>query len=239
MIKDIARRTVQRLLGFERYLRWLAVFHVCRIRWLGGEKAFRFFVGMIREEGVVLDIGANIGINTVILAKRLPGRGIHAFEPVPVNHKILQQTTAWFGCTHVRTYPVALGDREGQVELLMPVYKGSRMQGWSRIWKEGETSAGEKFTVPMHMLDSIEALQYLPVAAIKIDVENHEYFVLKGAMQLLLRNRPLVFCELWNDERRSRCIALMQEAGYRVMIYRNGRLEPHRGEDALNYFFLP
>jgi FkbM family methyltransferase len=235
MLKNALRKSAQQLLGFNRYLFLFSLFNIYRIRIFKAEKAFRFFMRMIPPETNVLDIGANIGINTVILAKTFPKATVHAFEPIKENYETLEKVIRFFNLDNVRVYKTALGDHGGNASMVMPQHKGSKMQGWSRM-KEVGNMEGENYVVPLQQLD--EVISGLPIGAIKIDVENFEYFVLRGGMEGIKKNKPIIFCELWNDERRQMCFDFLCGMGYSVMIYSDGKLVPHNGEDALNYFFV-
>jgi FkbM family methyltransferase len=236
-LKNILRKSAQRLLGFNRYLFLFSLFNIYRIKIFKGEKAFRFFMGMLPAEGAILDIGANIGINTIILAQNFPLATIHAFEPIDENYQILKMIEKIYKVKNVHTYKTALGETNGEAEMVMPVHKGSKMQGWSRV---NETShlEGSRYIVPMQRLDDIDEIRNIPISAIKIDVENFEYFVLKGGVELIAKNKPLIFCELWNDERKDLCFELLRGLGYKVMLFRDDKLVPYGGEDVLDYFFV-
>jgi len=92
----------------------------------------------------------------------------------------------------------------------------------------------------MQQLDTIPVLQQIKkISAVKIDVENFEYYVLKGGETLLRKHKPVIFCELWKDERRELCLALIKKIGYKPKVFEKGRLVDFNGQEALNFFFLP
>jgi hypothetical protein len=56
-------------------------------------------------------------------------------------------------------------------------------------------------------------------------VENFEYFVFRGGENMLRKYRPLIYCELWENENRDRCFALLRdELGYRIQVLVNDKL---------------
>ena len=55
-----------------------------------------YFLNIIPDDGVVLDIGANIGIMTVHLSKKLKNSFIYSFEPIPLNLLTLKRIIKWF-----------------------------------------------------------------------------------------------------------------------------------------------
>ncbi len=240
MLKNLIRNLLQKLLGFDRYVFFFSLIHITRIRWGISESAFRYFVSMITEEGVILDIGANIGSMTVVFAKTHPNTTIYSFEPIPGNRKALERVIRFYRLTHVKVFAHALGDHNGMVEMVMPYAGGSKMQGLSHVVETGSPESGERYSIPVQQLDKMEVLRSVEkISAIKIDVENFEYFVLKGGRDLLQKHRPLVFCELWDNERRNLCFDLMEQLGYRVKVFQQGRLTDFIGNKALDFFFLP
>lgn len=241
MLKNKIRYWCQQLIGLDRYLFLFALLTIFRIRYLGHEKEFRYFMRLVPPTGTLLDIGANIGVMTAVLARKFPQCEVIAFEPVPLTADILRKMKVFFGLTNIQICQTALGQTGGEITMLTPLVKGAVMHGLSHVWQTPERTAPvNAFTVPITTLDQIPLLQATgKITAIKIDVENFEYYVLEGGRRLLQKHRPLVFAELWNDEKKAKCIKLMEELGYTVKTYQKGVLTDYRGEDALNYFFLP
>jgi hypothetical protein len=94
--------------------------------------------------------------------------------------------------------------------------------------------------VPQHRLDQLGNIVQ-GVKAIKIDVENFEYFVFKGAENTLRKYKPLIYCELWDNENRAQCFELLSgELGYKIMVLEEGKLvkfDPGVHENQ-NFFFV-
>ena len=97
------------------------------------------------------------------------------------------------------------------------------MQGLSHVIneKEFDTNQGDKFITPIHKLDSFEELQGddVNITGIKMDVENYEYFVLEGGKEIIERNTPVIYTELWESENRNKCFELLKDIGYKPFIY--------------------
>lgn len=215
MLKNKIRYWCQQLIGLDRYLFLFARLTIFRIRYLGYEKEFRYFMRLLPPTGVILDIGANIGVMTAVLALKFPQSEVIAVEPVPLNADILRKGKVFFGLTNVQILQTALGETEGEITMLTPWVDAAVMHGLSHVWQTPErTVPTDAFTVPITTLDQLQLLQMDgKISAIKIDVENFEYYVLKGGRQLLQKHRPLVFAELWNDAKKAPCITLMGELG--------------------------
>jgi len=239
-IKDITRAALQKIMGYHNYLFVFSVFNIKRIEKGHHEADFLYFVNMMPNRGAILDIGANIGIMTTVLARRLDRVFVYAFEPIPDNLRALKRVRDHYSLKNIKVIETALGETAGETRMVVPVLTGANMQGLSHIVEEGKEPEGYMLTVPVQRLDDVPEVKDLPeIVAIKIDVENFEYYVLKGAQQLLQKHRPLIYCELWNDEKRALCFDLLNSLGYKTAIYENGRLVDFAGQEVINFFFIP
>lgn len=66
----------------------------------------------------------------------------------------------------------------------------------------------------MRRLDGLGELRDRRVDAIKLDTDGYERFVLRGARELLVRDRPIVYAEIWAEENRAECFEVLKESGY-------------------------
>ncbi len=240
MLKNIVRAILQKTLGYNYYLFVFSVFTINRIQKGNHQPDFLYFVSMIPNRGTILDIGANIGIMTAVLAKRLDRAFIYAFEPIPDNLIALKRVRDHYALKNIKIIETALGETKGEAKMVVPVVGNTRMQGLSHIVAAGTDPKGDVFVVPVQPLDDVAELQGLPeIVAIKMDVENFEYYVLQGAKGIIKKHRPIIYCELWNDERRELCFNYFTEIGYKMLVYENGKLVAFAGQETLNFFFLP
>lgn len=254
-MERLIQSVLQRLLGFERYLVWFSRVKIRTLRWDRNERDVLHFIEQMPRDAVVLDIGANIGIMTVPIARRVDRGHVHAFEPIPENFAVLRRNVEHFGLFNVTLHHTALGEEEGELRMVMPEEQNVRMQGLSHVVsvqgaesvqggesvQGAEAGGGRLYTVPQLRLDDVEALHGVPVAGIKIDVENFEQFVFRGGSGLLEKWKPLVYTELGENENRARCFELFEELGYTVGVLERGAIvpfEPAR-HDAHNFFMCP
>jgi len=197
---------------------------------------------MIPNDGVILDIGANIGIMTITLAKKLNNATIYAFEPIPDNVKALKRILNYYKPANVKLFETALGQENGTLKMVLPIIDKIKMQGLSHVVKENDDSewnTGTFYSIPVKKLDDIDELKDLPkITAIKIDVENFEYYVLKGGRELLLRHKPIIYCELWANEMREICLNFLKELGYTVKVYDGQKLVPYTDQEDTNFFLV-
>lgn len=244
-MKNTIKALMQGILGFERYLFVFALYIIYTLKHNRREGDFVYFRDMKRQQGLILDIGANIGAMSVHLARKHPGSEIIAFEPVPVNIKTIRRVIRHFSLKNIRVEPIALGNQKGKVTMCMPVEQKARQQGLSHVKHDSIEGYRENIEIeaPMEKLDEYLASlnDERPVTAIKLDVENFEFFVLEGARQTIEKYRPQIYCELWDNQNRYHCFALMSSLGYSVQILREKKLcifdpEIHTTQ---NFFFIP
>lgn len=224
-MKKLVQSILQKLFGFERYL---VLFSWFKIKTLSRDKKegdFLFFMSMMPEDALVLDIGANIGIMTVHLAQKCKRGTVHAIEPIPENFSTLGKIVRRFKLSNVKLHQFALGAEKGELEMVMPKVQNVKMQGLSHVVHESitEFNEGEIYKVPQHRLDDLPEMVN-GVKGIKIDVENFEYFVFKGGENTLSTYGPVIYCELWDNENRALCFEFLEGLGYQTKVLQDGEL---------------
>lgn len=243
-MKSAIKYALHKLLGFRNYLFVFSLFKIYTLKWDRKENDFLFFLKMIPPGTVVLDIGANIGVMAALLARKVKNAQVVAFEPVPANIHALKRVIDFFHLENVRVMEFALGNEEGEVEMVVPVIDSVKMQGLSHVVHSSitENNEGEKVKAPIRMLDNVTGLNgTMKVSAVKIDVENFEYFVLEGGCSFIKRYKPIIYIELWENENRDKCFSLVKELGYKINIVLDQKLtkyDPaiHRTQ---NFIFTP
>lgn len=245
-VKNAIKALLQKILGYRRYLRVFAWFKVKTLHNDKRETDFFVFLSMLPAEGVVLDVGANLGFLTAHLSQKVNKGKVMAFEPMPDNLDALNYVIRKFDLKNVIVQPCALGDTDGEAEMVLPVEGAARQQGLSHVVHSElkDHNEGIRFKVSLKKLDSIPELfaDGVKVTGIKMDVENFEQFVFRGARELIRRHRPLVYVELWDNENRNICFSILEEAGYNVRINENGKLIPFdrdKHRDKINFLVVP
>jgi FkbM family methyltransferase len=143
---------------------------------------------LLREDSTVMDVGANVGALTLLMAK-IANRGqVIAVEPGPFLFERLQANIALNPrlSRNVITRQVGLGTEEGEL-----------------FWSEDPNNRGNAgllqnsgVRVSVVTLDSlVDSLQIHVMDFIKIDVEGMEYEVIMGGLRSIKRLRPLVYFE--------------------------------------------
>lgn len=240
-MKRLVQAGLQRVLGFQRYLFLFARFKVRTLAWDAMERDLLHFLSMLPEDGVVLDLGANVGVTTVLMARARPRCRVHAFEPIPDNHRVLERMVGHYRLTNTSLHDLALGAQSEEATMVMPRFGAVRMHGLSHVVHETIEGFGEgdRYPVSVRALDDLE-LGSEPVVGIKLDVENFEQYVLRGGARLLSEHRPLIYAELWANDNRKWCVQFLTDLGYEVKVL-DQDLVPfdatrYRGQ---NFFFVP
>jgi FkbM family methyltransferase len=142
--------------------------------------------------GTFVDVGAHVG--GYVLPVAAAGAAVHAFEPAPPTRAILERNLERNGLAdRVQVWPHAVGERPGSTALTT---------GWGgENHVVAEQGAGT-VEVEVVTLDAFLPDRCDRVDVLKLDVEGGELAVLRGARELLRRDRPDVIVEL--DARRSR-----------------------------------
>ena len=243
-MKTFSKYILQKILGFRTYLYVFALFVIVKLRWDKREKDFFYFLKLLPDEGIVLDLGANIGVTSYHLAKKLPKSTVFSFEPLEINMEILKRIKKRFGLKNIREFMVALGDENTTLEMVMPVIRNVPMHGLSHAVHKNitENNNGLKFNVSMVRLDDFGELKNTGkrITGIKMDVENFEYYVLRGAKKLLEKHMPVIYCELWDNENRKKSLALLNKMGYSAFILHKKELVPftENFHSKNNFFFM-
>lgn len=244
-MKTFIKYILQKILGLETYLYVFARFIIVKLRWDKNEKDFFHFMKLFPDGGVILDLGANIGVTSYHLAKNFPKSTIFSFEPLALNMNTLKRIKQKFDLENIKEFQIALGEKPGTLEMVMPVINNVPMHGLSHVIHEtnSELNSGLKYKVPVVSLDEFDNLKACTkkITALKIDVENFEYFVLKGGEKLIAENQPIIYCELWENDNRKKCFDLLNNLGYSALVLQKKELVPFEKAvvEKHNFFFLP
>jgi FkbM family methyltransferase len=198
----------------------------------------------------VLDIGANIGYFTVLMASWVGESGtVAAFEPVPANLQLLRRSVAENGFDErVQIHEAVVAEEPGDAQLLNADVRHAFNSGGSHIVAATESIPRDhrRLKVAKLQIDALDLPR--PVTFIKIDAEGAEAIALRGAQALLRADRPWVLAEM-NPELLQRVsattaadwISSMAELGYDCRVLESGRPgELIRTVDTLvNVVFVP
>jgi FkbM family methyltransferase len=187
-----------------------------------------FFNHYLRPGDCVVDIGANIGLFTLIAASRVGEHGrVYAIEPALTTYRRLLENIALNRLTHVTSRQLAVSDHSGQIGLNV---SQDGYDAWNSIV---QPTMGSAFTVEM-----VRALRWDDFAdehcllgritLMKIDVEGWETHVLSGGLETFSSpDAPVLqieFTDMASQSAGTSCQALyhqLEGLGYQMFLYQS------------------
>lgn len=158
----------------------------------------------------IVDVGANIGYYTVLLADKVGKNGkVYAFEPDKTNFEILVKNIKENNLENVVAINAAVGKKEGELKL----HKSEENFGDHKLYEDKPTLPslnppsqnatdghrnGGKDYLNEELVKIIKLDDYLKdtkVDLIKIDTQGWEPEVIDGAKELIKKNKPIMFLE--------------------------------------------
>lgn len=155
---------------------------------------------LIRDDHIVLDIGANVGLHTVAFARAASQGHVYSFEPVVEMADRLSANVALNGLENVTLVPCGLGAADDAAEMSVNT-GGDGLEGTSTIagsvHLDREPDNYERRTVPVRRLDGLIASLDIKgsIGFIKIDTEGFETWVIEGGMETIRKHRPSMIIE--------------------------------------------
>jgi len=174
---------------------------------------------IVTRRGRAIDIGANLGLYTYRLSQL--SKVVEAFEPQLFCVDIIRS----FRDSHINVYPVALGAKEGELALNVPVRNGKLERPLAAFRDLGGNVI--QIGVPVKRLDDYD---FTDVSIIKIDVEGYERDVIEGALATIQRERPVLLIEI--EQRHLGNVPIqsvfsrIESLGYRGFFFRDDQICP-------------
>jgi FkbM family methyltransferase len=147
---------------------------------------------------IFIDIGSNIGIYSVLAKKVNPALEVQSYEPIP---SIYRKSIAFHTENNVSAANVinaAIGDEDGEATIFLPIVNGGMEEESTATLRKDSwqhSKAHKPYVVSTRKLDSVLSEKDARVL-IKIDVEDYEASVLRGAAKVLRSIKPIIVCEI-------------------------------------------
>ena len=187
------------------------------------------FCASITAGCVVLDVGANIGLYTMLAAKR--GAKVFAIEADPLNVALLRHNVRLNGFEdRVTVLEMAATD----VEATLPLYRTLPRVGESNIVRKGILSGNVQGR-------PIDSLNLPPLAVCKMDIEGAELMALMGMQRTLERSPGLkLFVEYAEVFPNSAALLQYLRANFSTLqIVEQPGMDPHGSvPDYCNFFLM-
>lgn len=180
-------------------------------------RVFSYLKRSIRQGDCVLDVGAHMGMFTILLARWVGTTGrVYAFEPNPqLREALLDHMALNDVANRVVVSPLAISNAVGRA-----LFSSNGLAGTNRIVDHG---GGDTYEVAVTTIDTFCSESGAVPSLIKIDIEGFEFHALVGAMQTLEKHRPVVVVEMhpffWGEvgTNNSELGRILKESGYHAI----------------------
>ena len=191
-----------------------------------------------------IDIGSNNACNAIHYAERF--EWVECFEPTQLAQQLWRKTVEANGVENATLHTVALGEDARTTHMITHVRNG----GHNHVthYDKNPRATGTKRPLQTVNQTTLDSYDFEEVDFVKIDVEGYELFVLQGALQTILHNRPTLQLELVEaqcrkfDYARKDIADLFDTLNYGCVSKINGwiDLRQHReGRGEMDLFFVP
>lgn len=152
----------------------------------------------LKDGGVVLDIGANIGASTIPLAKVHPRVNFYLYEPHPGVFIDLCRNIAYNRLENINAFPMAVTNSEDE---FLPFYaqKNANNFGLSSFKKNHDIKEYDIIKVKILSIDIAFVENEGKVQVIKIDTQGTELQVLLSAKKTIKKHRPIIIFEFESE----------------------------------------
>ncbi len=184
------------------------------------EGEVNLFRQIVQPGYFVVEVGANIGAHTVFLAQHVGVKGtVLAFEPQRIIFQTLCANIALNNIPNAVCYHQAAGAEHGSI--LVPTLDYTHENNFGGLGL-GNFEQGE--SVPVIPLD---AFNLKKCNFIKIDVEGMEENVLRGAVGIIARFKPILYVENDREEKSDSLIRFIGSLGYSMYWHKPRYFNPH------------
>jgi FkbM family methyltransferase len=168
-------------------------------RWYPDEyepETFAFLRARCEPGATVMDIGAHLGVFTILMARLVGASGrVFSFEPTPQTRAVLSEMLRLNGLgSPVEVRGEAVSGSNGTATFF---HTGASVSCANSLVRTARSRGGVE--VPTVRLDDFTSERGLTVGCLKIDVEGAELNLLRGARRTFLTGRPAAALSLHPD----------------------------------------
>lgn len=150
---------------------------------------------ILKNPGVIIDVGANYGPYSFFLSKLYPESKIFAFEPATRSYLIFKKIIKRFNLKNVIPIKKGLGSKEEIKEIVMPLQYTILAYVSDKKTRKNSQDKVEKIEITT--LDNfVKRNKIQKVDFIKCDVEGFELNVFRGAKKTIRKFKPILLIEI-------------------------------------------
>ncbi|MFM7662520.1 MAG: FkbM family methyltransferase [Bacteroidota bacterium] len=209
----------------------------------GWEKiSIKIWVELAKQSNVILDIGANTGVYSLIAGTLNKNAKIYSFEPVKRTYSLLENNIAINSFNNIFPFAKAVSN----VNSILDFYDvDSQSQSSASLNPKMLEKCTNRisYKVETIALDTSMEFQKLKVDLIKLDVEMHEPEALEGMIQILSRDKPYILVEILTNDIANKIQTLFSSLDYSYYnideVNIPQKVETLKPSDHYNYIFIP
>ncbi|NDG29194.1 FkbM family methyltransferase [bacterium] len=150
----------------------------------------------------ILDVGANIGTISIWLSRIFTKGRIYSFEAQRQVFYQLAGNVALNNLYNIDVFNYAVSSQEGFISVKEPNYFSNHDFGTFSLVETKITQSINNLVVPTISLDTfVEKYKIDSVDLIKIDVEGMDLDVLKGSLNIIERDSPVIYVEHFDNKK--------------------------------------
>lgn len=214
---------------------------LCRYIYDGYEIDEQLFIAKILRKGdYVVDIGASIGLYSLIAAKLVGEKGrVISFEPTPETYNRFTKNIEINSFKNIDIRNIALSNIQGEFPLNI---SENGFDAWNSFAITDKEKLQYKVQVSVSLLDNeLNLIEKSKIKFVKIDAEGWEKYIIEGGIKYFIEYNPIVMVEFTE----SNTIAagyyvqeiydLMSGLGYMWYRFENGKLLIEEKKDKYPY----
>jgi FkbM family methyltransferase len=151
---------------------------------------------LINRNDIILDVGANIGTHSVILARKAKLGRVYAFEPQSVAFSILQNNIIYNQLSNVIALHYAISALDNHTVSM----DNFSFVGGGGIINNGSLRLSnfknDNVIGEVSLSRTIDSFNFKSVNFIKMDIQGSEVMALSGAKKTIKKSRPIIFIEI-------------------------------------------
>lgn len=180
--------------------------------WGSYEKEYwKYWIKLAKMASTIFDVGANVGVYSLLAAAANPKAQIHAFEPSTEMVEVLRGNIVLNDFGNISVHSFAVGKGSGQGVLRECRGSDGTNEGMNYVLSNGSEAQSADRSVALQSLDDFaqnHGIEKLDL--IKMDIEGGEYDALRGAERLLAQGSIaciLIECTEWAAKRSGHTVA--------------------------------
>ena len=150
-------------------------------------------LSLICRNEIVLDVGANIGITSIIFSEFF--EGVISFEPSKKTFNVLLENLQTNKIKNVKALNYGLGDKEKESNIMTPLNEASSA-AVTQEYINIQDYEFDKVEIKVGDIELKKEINDKRIGLIKIDVEGLELEVLKGLQKTIKENNPIIILEM-------------------------------------------